>query len=192
MYVIIFMQREGEFVMYVEIDLEQRLITNAEIKSLNGEVKSNWFDINIGSKPQLIFYNKDNGKYYMDISNGYQVNIKGKNTLRCLFKEIERIRDIDNGKRFIRCTRLSSIFDGFKLAYVLYTKIENDTIYLMDKNGIKNIIEKTNLMSFEDGCNRVYKKVYSIISLGGLPALTYIEEENFLKYLNVNQKDDIL
>ena len=60
MYVIIFMQRKGEFVMYVEIDLEQRLITNTEIKSLNGEVTSNWFDINIGSKPQLIFYNKDN------------------------------------------------------------------------------------------------------------------------------------
>ena len=121
---------------YYLVDLNNKKINIFSVPTLEKKVLDCWFDITSNSFNRLAFYDSENNSYLVEKYDDDRINFNE------LIDEIERIDNNRINNHYIRTIRESNVNGGAYIYRCIYSKVENNVIYLFDKDKTLFVIHR--------------------------------------------------
>lgn len=123
---------------YVVVNPTAKTITKMIDISLDRETKHTWFDVCSNSFNTLMYFNKNDGNFYLE-----EKTIKEINEID-LFKEAERIHSLLS-TNYIRTVCSSNVNVGASIYRCIFAKAIDDKIYIFDKDQTLFVIYESSM-----------------------------------------------
>ena len=127
---------------YIVVNPIAKTLTRILDICLDQETKDTWFDVCSDSFNTLMYFNKNDGNFYLE-----EKTIKEINEID-LFKEVERINTL-LPTNYIRTICSSNVNGGASIYRCIFAKIIDEKIYIFDKNQTLFVIYKS-FMALKD------------------------------------------